>query len=229
MTMRRAAVLLALALLLSAPALARAQESMPRLTFGGKGLVSFDVNGRTPFAAGETGDTDFGTVNNFSDSFLLLRLDQQLYEKDRAGMVVGFLFPDAETELGEVFYNQAHVFYDSEHFGGKLGRTRLSNWVLEFPTLREEDLIEYGVVTNGFSNAGNSEFSRYGNVLRAELYRMSSRLVLAGQASNWKETDAAGDELDQFDVNAASASLTYRLPQGISDTRGSSVGPASSW
>jgi hypothetical protein len=200
---------------LSAPAAASAQESMPRLTFGGKGLVSFDLNGTTPFAAGETGDTDFGTVNNFSDSFLLLRLDRQLYEKDRAGLVVGLLFPDAETELGEVFYNQVHVFYDSEHFGGKLGRTRLTNWVLEFPTLREEDLIEYGVVNNGFSNAENSEFSRYGNVVRAELFQMSSRLVLAGQASNWKETDAAGEELDQFDVNAASASLTYRLPAGV--------------
>lgn len=210
-----AAAALALALLFAAPDLASAQESMPRLTFGGKGLVSFDLNGTSPFADGETGETDFGTVNNFSDSFLLVRLDRQLYEKDRAGVVVGFLFPDAETELGEVFYNQVHVFYDSENFGGKLGRTRLTNWVLEFPTLREEDLIEYGVVNNAFSNADNSEFSRYGNVLRAELYRMSSRLVLASQAANWKETDATGDELDQFDVNAASASLTYRLPKGI--------------
>ena len=210
-----ASALLALVLLLWVPGPARAQESMPRLTFGGRGLVSFDLNGTTPFADDETADTDFGTVNNFSDSFLLVRLDRQLFEKYRAGVVVGFLFPDAETELGEVFYNQVHVFYDTKNFGGTLGRTRLTNFVLEFPTLREEDLIEYGVVANGFSNAANSEFSRYGNVVRAELFQMSSRLVLAGQASNWKETDATGGELDEFDVNAASASLTYRLPEGI--------------
>lgn len=210
-----AALLWVVVALLAVPAASLAQESMPRLTVGGRGLVSFDVNGTAPFAGGETASTDFGTVNNFSDSFLLIRVDRQLYEKDRAGVVMGFLFPDAETELGDVFYNQVHVFYDSEHFGGKLGRTRLANSVLEFPTLREEDLTEYGVVLNGFSNAENSEFSRYGNVIRGELYRMSSRLVVAGQASNWKETDAAGEELDAFDVNAASASITYRLPEAI--------------
>lgn len=209
------AALSILGLLLVGPTGASAQESVPRLTFGGKGLVSFDVNGTTSFAGDQAGETDFGTVNNFSDSFLLVRLDRQLYDKDRAGMVVGFLFPDAESGLGQVFYNQVHLFYDSEHFAGKLGRTRLSNWVLEFPTLREEDLIEYGVVGNGFSNAENSEFSRYGNVLRAELFQMSSRLVLAGQVSNWKETDAEGEELDRFDVNTVSASLTYRLPGAV--------------
>jgi hypothetical protein len=192
-----------------------AQESLPRITLGGNGLVSFNVNSETPFGAGLTGDTDFGTVNDFSDSFLLIRLDRQLYEKDRAGMFVGFLFPDAQNDLGEVFYNQVNVFYNSQYFGGVLGRTRLYNFLLEFPTLREEDILEYAFVMNGFSNADNSEFNRYGNILRAQLFQLRSRLVFAGQVSNLMVTNEQGDEIDDFDVNTISGSVIYQLPEAI--------------
>jgi hypothetical protein len=192
-----------------------AQESLPRITLAGTGLVSFNINGETPFRAGLTRDTDFGTVNDFSDSFLLIRLDRQLYDRDRAGMVIGFLFPDAENDLGDVFYNQVNVFYNSRNFAGTLGRTRLSNFLLEFPTLREEDILEYAFVTNAFSNADNSEFSRYGNILRAQVFRLNSRLVLSGQVSNWTVTDGQGAKADDFDVNAFSGSLVYRLPEAI--------------
>lgn len=209
------AVLAAAILLATSPGAVRAQESAPRLTFGGRGLVSFDVNGTAPWSAGETGDTEYGTVNNFSDSFLLLRLDQQLYEKDRAGLVTGFLFPDADADLGQVFFNQMNVFYDSQHFRVRAGRTRLSNFVLEFPTLREEDLLEYAYLTSGLSNAHNSYYSRYGNVLRGETYALGSRLVAAGQLANRTVTDMEGETLDDFGVNSGSASLVYRLPKMI--------------
>ncbi len=207
----RAPVLLPLLLVAGA---ASAQESMPRLTFAGAGLVSLDGNATTPF--GEVGSgTDFATVVDFSDSFLLVRLDQQLFERDRAGLVMGFLFPDVNADLGDVFYNQINVFYDSRYFGGTLGRSRLSNFLLEFPVTREEDLLEYSFVTNGFSNAQNSEFSRYGNVLRGEAFAFSSRLVLSGQVSSWTVTDPEGEKVNDFDINAASASIVYRLPDGI--------------
>ena len=208
----------ALVLLLAGSAVrSYAQESLPRITLGGTGLVSFNINGETPFNAGVTGDTDFGTVNDFSDSFLLIRLDRQLYETSRAGMIIGFLFPDARNDLGDVFYNQVNVFYNSQHFGGILGRTRLSNFLVEFPTLREEDILEYAFVTNAFSNADNSEFSRYGNVLRASLFQMGSRLAIAGQVSNWTVTDEQGEEVDDFDVNDVSGSLVYRDQAGSAE------------
>jgi hypothetical protein len=209
--------LLAIALLAAAlaPAAGRAQESLPRITLAGNGLVSFNVNGTTAFANGGTRATDFGTVNDFSDSFLLIRLDRQLYEKDRAGMVIGFLFPDAENDLGDVFYNQINVFYASQYFGVTLGRTRLFNFLLEFPTLREEDILEYGFVMNAFSNADNSEFSRYGNVFRLDVFQLNSRLVLSGQVSNWTVTDDRGVKVDDFDLNAFSGALVYRLPDAI--------------
>jgi len=194
---------------------AQAQESTPRLTFAGTGLVSFNLNAKTGFVPPRVGETDFGTVNDFSDSFLLVRLDRQLFEKRRAGMVIGFLFPDSRADLGQVFYNQVNVFYSSRTFGGRLGRTRLSNFLLEFPTIREEDLIEYGFVDNAFSDAPNSEFSRYGNVLRGELFALNSRLVLSGQASNWQVTDGEGKMIDDFEVNAVSGSVVYRLPRGL--------------
>ena len=130
-------------------------------------------------------------------------------------MVLGFLFPDAETGLGDVFYNQINVFYDTRAFRGTLGRTRLENFALEFPTLREEDLLEYGFVLNGFSNADNSEFNRYGNVARTELFGMGGRFSLRTQVSSWTVTDGAGERQNDFDVNAGSTFLGYRLPETI--------------
>lgn len=191
------------------------QQSVPRLTFAGTGFGSFNLNARTPFTSGASGDTDLSAVNDFSDSFLLVRLDRQLFERDRAGAVIGLLFPDAESDLGEVFFNQVQVFYNTKHFAGVLGRTRLSNFLLEFPVLREEDLLEYSFVNNAFSNSASSKFHRYGNVLRAELYELGSRVVVAGQAGSWTTTNPEGERLDDFDVNTLSGSVVYRLPESI--------------
>lgn len=207
------AFLIILAAALFRPAVA--QESLPRITFGGTGLVSFNVDATTAFAAGAADRTSVGTVNDFSDSFLVLRLDRQLYEKRRAGMVVGFLFPDVTAGLGDVFYNQVMVFYRSLRFDGVLGRSRLKNFLLEFPTLREEDLIEYGFVPNGFANAENSEYTRYGNILRGEVFQFNSRLSISGQVTNWTVTDQDGVKVDDFEVNGASAEVTYRLPDAV--------------
>ena len=196
------------------PSPTMAQESSARLTVAGTGMVSLNLN-RSSGQGSEAEDSQQSAVSDFSDSFLLLRLDRQLYTNHRAGMLLGFVFPDAETDLGEVFYNQINVFYDTRTFRGTLGRTRLENFVLEFPTLREEDLLEYAFVLNGFSNADNSEFSRYGNVARAELFGSGGRFHARGQASNWTVTDVAGERLDDFEVNSTSAFLGYRLPRGI--------------
>ena len=205
---------LVLLLLAGAVSHASAQESSARFTMAGTGLVSLNLRRTTELAPGG-GGSDQGVVPDFSDTFLLLRLDRQLYTNHRAGMVLGFLFPDAETGLGDVFYNQINVFYDTRTFRGTLGRTRLENFALEFPTLREEDLLEYGFVLNGFSNADNSEFNRYGNVARTKLFGMGGRVSLRAQASSWTVTDGAGERLNDFDVNAGSTFLGYRLPETI--------------
>lgn len=215
--LRLLAVAVAVASAASLPATRMAaQESRPRLTLGGRGLVSVNLD-RTRGLAPEGGTltSESSTVSDFSDTFVLLRLDQLLYGNDRVGMVVGFLFPDADTDLGQVFYDQINVFYDARTYRVQLGRTRLGNFLVEFPTLREEDVLEYGYVLNAFSDAENSEFSRYGNVIRGELFRWNSRVILRAQAANWAVTDRTGKLLDQFDVNAAGASLTYRLPEAL--------------
>ncbi|GMR14243.1 MAG: hypothetical protein BMS9Abin29_2486 [Gemmatimonadota bacterium] len=192
-----------------------AQESSPRFTIGGRGLASFNINRASLDGPGGGTATDDGAVSDFSDSFLLLRLDQLLYERHRAGMVIGFLFPDAETDLGEVFYNQVNVFYDAKTFAGTMGRTRLNNFLFEFPTLREEDVLDYGFVLNALSNAKNSEFSRYGNVVKAEAFALNSRLAVGGQVANWTVTDSTGARVDDFEINAFSGQVTYRLPGAI--------------
>ena len=214
MTNRLTTFTLALLILGGVTSHASAQESSARITMAGTGLVSLNLRRTTELPPGGGGSGQ-GVVPDFSDTFLLLRLDRQLYTNHRAGMVLGLLFPDAETGLGDVFYNQINVFYDTRAFRGTLGRSRLENFALEFPTLREEDLLEYGFVLNGFSNADNSEFNRYGNVARTELFGMGGRVSLRAQASSWTVTDGAGARQNDFDVNAGSTFLGYRLPETI--------------
>ncbi len=192
----------------------QAQSSVPRITLAGNGLVSFNINGITS-TTGASSNTDVGTVNDFSDTFVMLRLDQQLYNEDRVGVIVGFLFPDARSDLGQVFYHRVQVFYDAKNFRGTLGRSRLGNFVLEFPTLREEDLLDYGFVLNPFVNAEDSEFSRYGNIARFRVYQFDTRLILEGQATNLAVTDDSGRRVDDFDINNVSARVMYRLPSAV--------------
>ncbi len=187
------------------------QEVTPRLNLAGRGIVSF--NGRR--LAFPAGGTDFSSLNDFSDSALLLRLDQQLYSGNRAGVVLGFQFPDVDSDLGQVFFHQVNVFYSSKNLDVRLGRSRLRSQLIEFPTLRDDDLVEFTYVANAFSNSENSEFQQFGNVFSIDFYQYNAKLVASAFAENLAKTDLSGKRLNEFEVNAWGASLLYRLPFGI--------------
>ncbi len=198
---------------LGLPAGMQAQEVRPRITLGGRGLVSLNTE-----LARWRGNQETELVNDFSDTDLLLRLDRKLYGVNRGqvmGTVLGFTFPDADSRLGQIYFDQAHVFWWSQGWEFLLGRTRLENFVLEFPTLRDDDLVDYAYVLNAFTDAPATEYHLYGNVARMTFFQRQARWMERIQLSNLAVTDSAGNLMDRFGVQMASVEIAYRLPEPV--------------
>ena len=123
----------------TAQALEVDREVIPRMTLGGRVISTFDT---FDYDSDPGKDDDFNT----GDSSILMRFDKRMYKDGIAGAVVGF------TEAEEtVKFHQLHGFYWDRDFGATIGRTRLRNTIIEFPLLRDDDLLEYTHVGNASS------------------------------------------------------------------------------
>lgn len=130
------------------------REVMPRITLGGRVITTVDFVDL---------DSDLNEEDhiNLSDSTLITRFDKRLYGNGVAGAVVGF----KENE-SSVAFNQLHAFYWNQNFAALLGRSRLRNTIVEFPLLRDDDLLSYTHVLNGSSD---EEFDQiYGDQLSVD-------------------------------------------------------------
>ena len=118
-------------------------EVTPELELGTRGVVSANFD--------DTGGKGSSTVSDFSDTSVLFGLRQKLYSNWRGRFVLGFQFPDAESDLGEVFYHQVFVQVEDRHNVIKIGRSRVKSAMIEFPTLRDDDALGLTDVLNPFS------------------------------------------------------------------------------
>jgi len=126
----------------SAYALEVDREVLPRITLGGR-LIS-------------TLDSDQSI--NIGDSSFATRFDKRLFENGVAGGVIGI-----KEDEGVINFNQTHVFFWNRDIEAKAGRTRLPNTFIEFPLLRDEDMMSMTHVGNGSSN---SEYDQiYGKIV----------------------------------------------------------------
>lgn len=127
------------------------REVLPRITVAGRVIATAD-------SVSKDSNTTAEDEINIEDSVLLLRFDKRMYEDGVAGAVLGFKEVDDNLKFSE-----AHVNYWNQDFEVKLGRTRLRNTLVEFPTLRDDDLLGITHVGNG---ASNEEFDQvYGSTV----------------------------------------------------------------
>ena len=77
-------------------------------------------------------------MNDFSDTAVLTGFRQKLYNNFRGQLVIGFQFPDAESNLGQVFYHHVFILLENKSSILKLGRSRVQSALIEFPTLRDD-------------------------------------------------------------------------------------------
>ncbi len=136
----------------------------PQLEIAGSGLATLDI-GRN----GLFGGRGIGSQSqiNFADSSLSFGVAQRLYRGAIGSFTIGGLTVDeANTGHGvQMFMHQAFVDFQDLRFEGYLGRTNTpSAQLVAFPTVREDDLVDYTSVLNPFSNGVNPEEHRFSNV-----------------------------------------------------------------
>ena len=202
--LKNKSIYLSIILLVLGFSLASAQVS-PEIQLGARGVMSFNVDARA--------DETSSAINDFSDTALLLGFRQKLYNKFRGQLVVGFQFPDADSDLGQVFYHQIFVKLENKSNILKLGRSRVRSALIEFPTLRDDDALFFTDVLNPFSNGENTEDNQYGNVIEGT-HVFGQRVWLRIHGEHFTASPAAPTTSEtDFGLNAIGLSLQYRVPE----------------
>lgn len=147
-------------------------------------------------------------ISDFSDSYFLIGANQKLYNDWRGQMVLGLSFPDAGSGLGQVFYNQAFIQVENKENIFKAGRSTSRSTLLEFPTLRDDDALQYNFALNPFSNGLNTEDNQYANVLEYT-HIFSNRWWASVHGENYQDFEKPND----FSLNGIGGSLVYRVPE----------------
>lgn len=206
------AALLAMLGIQTAEALEVDREVMPRVTIGGRLIATPEVGEREGFGGA---DDEESNAIDISDSSLLLRFDKRLYDGGVAGAVVGFTKPDADSDLDDdIYFHQLNAFFWNKDFEVVLGRTNLPNTVIEFPTMRDDDLMTYTHTLNASSFAENDQYQMYGDVFSFG-WHINPTLTASAWAGTRTETDPAGDRLGEFNMNSAGLSLVYQQPEEL--------------
>ena len=146
-------------------------------------------------------------LTDFSDSYLMLGISQKLYRGWRGQMAIGFTFPDVNSGLGQVFYNQVMLKVENQRNIFKLGRSVSQTTLTNFSTFRDDDAIQYNYVLNPFSNGINTQDNQYANVL--EYTRIvGQKLYLSFHGENYLDFQTPS----QLSINGLGGSVVYRVP-----------------
>lgn len=194
---------------------------MPEINIGGKMLVTTDFLREDP----QAGNASNHFAQNLSDSSLLLGFSKYLFTDNDYGFAVfGFKLPDHDTDLkDDIYLHQAHAGIGGKRYELLFGRTRLTNTLISFPTVRDEDLLAYTHVANGQSNAKADEYQIFGGLVRGT-YWLSPFWMVGGALTARTETDPAdlvnNPGISSSNFNGGSMSLAYDVPEAIKFDRG---------
>ena len=141
------------------------QSLTPQVDISGAGIGTLNTS-----RSSDTGNKAKPGIN-FSDSTLLIGAAQRLADGAAIGSTgLGWLTLDS-TNKGtdaQLFLNQAFLDYQAEKFEALVGRSDSRNaHLVDFPTIRGDDLVTLTNPLNPFSNGKNFEEHRYSNVAAA--------------------------------------------------------------
>ncbi len=176
----------------------------PEIQLGARGVMSVNVDANS--------DKTTSAINDFSDSGILLGFRQKLYSNFRGQFVIGMQFPDANSNLGQIFFHQTFLKLEDRTNIIKLGRSRVASALIEFPTLRDDDALHFTDVLNPFSSGVNSEDNQYGNVFEyTHIFKQRFHLKIHGEHFTKSPKFPNTAETD-FSLNAIGMSFVYRVP-----------------
>ncbi len=175
-------------------------QVLPEIELGVKGVVSANIGINS---AGVS-----SAVSDFSDSQILLGFRQKLYNKWRGQMVFGMQFPDADSDLGQVFYNHVFIQIEDKKNIIKIGRSSTRTILNEFPTLRDDDALYFNYSLNPFSTGSNTQDNQYGNVIEYTRI-LAQRYWLSFHGENFSNLSKP----ESFELNSFGFSFLYIVPE----------------
>ncbi len=193
----------------------------PEINFGGKMLVTADFLRDDP----RTGTAQSREVLNLSDSSLLFGFSKYLFtDNDYGFAVIGLKLPDHDTDLkDDIYLHQAHAGIGGGKYEILVGRSRLTNTLISFPTVRDEDLLAYTHVANGQSNARADEYQIFGGLVRGT-YWIRPFWMIGGAITARTGTDPAdlvnNPRTSGSEFNGGSLTFAYDVPEAIKFDRG---------
>lgn len=200
----------------AAPALELDPLVPPEINLGGRALATINGHQRDT-VNGNDADSEL----DISDSSLLFGFSKYLFGDQRYGFgVVGLKKPEPSEALeGEVFFHELHVGIGGPRYEVKLGRSRLRNTLVSFPTVREDDLLAFTHVGNASSAADTEVYEVFGNTAEAAWWptrRVRTHAAVIGRT----ETDAVGTVTKEGSFNGANVGVSWGLPAAIKFDRG---------
>lgn len=189
---------------------------VPEISLGGRVIVTPSYE-REDGPEGEEDDT----VVEFDDSSILFGFSKYLFDDENYGFgVFGLKIPEDDTDLDDdIFIHEAHVGVGGPRYEIKLGRSRLTNTLVQFPTLRDDDLLEFTHVLNGHTNTEAEEDQIFGGIVQGSWW-FSDAVSVTGAVTARTESDADGDRGSRTDFNGASLAVAYDVPESIKFDRG---------
>lgn len=184
---------------------AASAELNPEVQIGARAVI----NAAADVEEAETAEA----VADFADTGLNVGFRQKLYGDFRTRMVIGFQFPEADSALGPVFFDQVFVKIEDKSNVFELGRSRVGSTLQEFPTLRDDDPLEYSDVLNPYAG-GDSRRSQYGETIRASRV-FSQRWWVMAHGEHMPAAPPAEALSPRVDAgfNAGGASFAYMVPE----------------
>lgn len=189
----------------------------PEINIGGRLVATADYTSEKTIAGGTMSNSDL----NIADSSLLFGFGKYLFDDRRYGFaVLGFKIPDDGTDLKDDLYiHEAHVGFGGPSYELKLGRSQLGNSLIAFPTIRDDDLLDYLFVPNGSSNAEAEEYQQFGSVLAGSWW-MTRTVQIDGGITGRTRTDAGGARVTSSDLNGGYLGVAFSVPEAIKFDRG---------
>lgn len=180
---------------------AMAAENGPELQLGVRGRVNFEHR--------SLGGAPDETSVDLSDSTILLGLRQKLLRSWHGRFVGGFVTTDSDSEIGPIVVNQLFLAVESPRHSALIGRTRSPGFLIDFPTLRQNDSIRLAEVSNPFVDGANHEDTRYANLIRVEHTLGRQLRVNAFGGGYEKSALAPATQVPRFNFNSFGGGISF--------------------
>ncbi|HSP00009.1 MAG TPA: hypothetical protein VLN90_00955 [Thioalkalivibrio sp.] len=192
----------------------------PQVDIGGRALITVKGQDTKFDEGGSSSDSEL----EFADSSILFGFSKYLFDSERYAFgAIGFkaIEDDAHHDIrDDIYLHQLHAGVGGERFEIVLGRMSLPNTLIAFPTLRDDDLMDFTHVGNAFSHAPDEVYHLYGGVVQGTWFWPEQRMSATGTITARTETDADGSRTGSSEFNGHNLKYAYDVPEAIKFDRG---------